>query len=482
MKKRVYIFLCFAMIMVSVPFSGGAEAEEAKGEPFTDISGHWGVNAILWGIGQGVVNGFPDGTFQPNGNVTEAQFTAMLFRAFPDAAPPQTAPYWFSAYYALAKAWNWPVTTENPNASITRGQVAQMIAASQGHSLSLNDAVAYVLQHGFAQGRRAGNGSIDFGAGAMVTRAEAVQFVRNATAAGESIGPAEPPQASNTVKSDAPLNVSGITIGDSKQRVLEVLGEPARKDASEYGFTWYVYNDDDASFALVGIKADKVVGLYANGSTLSLRGIGKNAKAIEVSKQMGTPLTEIRKGNIRYLMNGNGEYDVFESGNAYITVFYDVHENGVITSAQAIEKSTELALLGFYGKPSANLKASFERVSLDLANSARVKRGLPALAWDDGASGTARGHSEDMAANGFFDHTNLQGEGLGDRLTGDNVSFRAAGENIAYGQTSAVFAHEGWMNSAGHRRNLLGDFELLGVGVAFTDSGVPYYTQNFLNR
>lgn len=64
-------------------------------------------------------------------------------------------------------------------------------------------------------------------------------------------------------------------------------------------------------------------------------------------------------------------------------------------------------------------------------------------------------------------------------MSAAKVSYSTAGENIAAGQQSAIFAHEGWMNSAGHRRNILADFERLGVGVGFGGDMHTYYTENF---
>jgi uncharacterized protein YkwD len=62
----------------------------------------------------------------------------------------------------------------------------------------------------------------------------------------------------------------------------------------------------------------------------------------------------------------------------------------------------------------------------------------------------------------------------------DDVRFHLAGENLAYGQFSSIFAHEGLMNSLGHRKNILREeYEYLGVGVAFNNESQPYYTQNF---
>lgn len=85
-----------------------------------------------------------------------------------------------------------------------------------------------------------------------------------------------------------------------------------------------------------------------------------------------------------------------------------------------------------------------------------------------------------MAVNQYFNHTNLEGQSPFDRMKEDDFSFHLAGENLAYGQYSSIFAHEGLMNSLGHRENILRkDYEYLGVGVAFNDKSQPYYTQNF---
>ncbi len=65
----------------------------------------------------------------------------------------------------------------------------------------------------------------------------------------------------------------------------------------------------------------------------------------------------------------------------------------------------------------------------------------------------------------------------------DNISFLAAGENLAAGQMSSIFAHEGLMNSLGHRENILQtQFESLGIGVAFDSESKPYFTENFLAK
>ena len=105
------------------------------------------------------------------------------------------------------------------------------------------------------------------------------------------------------------------------------------------------------------------------------------------------------------------------------------------------------------------------------------------LTYDDAVSNTARKHSEDMAIHNYFSHENLKGKSPFDRLEDDGLTFSYAGENLAYGQTSSIFAHEGLMNSMGHRKNILNsDYRNLGVGTAFNENATPYYTENFYSK
>jgi uncharacterized protein YkwD len=145
----------------------------------------------------------------------------------------------------------------------------------------------------------------------------------------------------------------------------------------------------------------------------------------------------------------------------------------------AIDKAIEESLVAFYGTPSAELVKSYELQIWDQANAVRVRMGLSPFAWDDKAAESSRKHSKDMAVNNFFAHNNLKGERPSDRMVKEGIDYRLAAENIAMGQRSAIFAHEGWMDSLGHRKNVLGDAARLGVGVYFAENGAPYYTQNF---
>lgn len=286
--------------------------------------------------------------------------------------------------------------------------------------------------------------------------------------------------ASDTM-SGTEFKLQGISIGMDEPELIGILGEPARKDLSEYSFEWYIYNQNYQRYIQVGVQHGKVVALYTNAQDWSsASGIGFGSTRQEVEAAYGSPLANIKKGNTVYKFKDNGgEYSMHQVGGAYATLFYDLSRNHTVTSIQLIDQKTELAFKGFYGKPSERLRESFEREVLDLANTVRVREGKKPFEWNDQIADTARKHSADMMKRGFFSHDNPDGQSPFDRMKQDSITYKTAGENIAAGQTSAIFAHENWMNSSGHRKNILSDFELLGVGVSFGGPYQVYYTQNF---
>jgi uncharacterized protein YkwD len=125
--------------------------------------------------------------------------------------------------------------------------------------------------------------------------------------------------------------------------------------------------------------------------------------------------------------------------------------------------------------------SALEAEILDLVNAERTSRGLAALAWHPGAADVARAHSTDMAARDFFDHVNPDGLDPGDRLAAAGIHPSAWGENIAAGYPDAASVMDAWMNSPGHRANILNPiYTHLGVGICDAGSMAPYWTQDFL--
>lgn len=101
------------------------------------------------------------------------------------------------------------------------------------------------------------------------------------------------------------------------------------------------------------------------------------------------------------------------------------------------------------------------------ANEIRRQYGLPALALDAGITKAAQDHAFDMLAKNYFEHEGQDGRSPFDRMHDSGVSFRAAAENIAHGQRSAEAAFTSWLNSPGHRQNLLNPrYHRQGIGWA----------------
>ncbi len=129
---------------------------------------------------------------------------------------------------------------------------------------------------------------------------------------------------------------------------------------------------------------------------------------------------------------------------------------------------------------SSNL--SYEQKVAELVNIERQKAGLPALVFDSAVSNVARTKSKDMAANNYFAHQSPTYGSAGDMLTKFGIKWSAWGENIASGQKTPEAVVTAWMNSSGHRANILSsNFSKIGVGYAVNSNGTPYWTQMFTN-
>jgi uncharacterized protein YkwD len=115
---------------------------------------------------------------------------------------------------------------------------------------------------------------------------------------------------------------------------------------------------------------------------------------------------------------------------------------------------------------------------LKLVNEERARVGCSAVSANSALADLAENFSDAMAAQGFFDHTDPSGASPWDRAAKAGIT-DLGGENIARGQADAAAVMEAWMNSPGHRANILNcDFKTLGVGVHF-GSGGPWWTQDF---
>lgn len=125
-----------------------------------------------------------------------------------------------------------------------------------------------------------------------------------------------------------------------------------------------------------------------------------------------------------------------------------------------------------------NGQLSYAEQVVKLVNEERAKAGLHALQTDTGVASAALVRTKEIQTS--FSHTRPDGRKFSSVLTDANIRFTGAGENIAWGQTSPEKVMEAWMNSEGHRANILNaKFTKIGVGHLQNASGTNYWVQLF---
>ena len=114
---------------------------------------------------------------------------------------------------------------------------------------------------------------------------------------------------------------------------------------------------------------------------------------------------------------------------------------------------------------------------LDLHNFARTQNSVPKLHLHDQLLRAAQKHAEWMAQNEKLSHTGENGSSVGERVLGAGYKWRAVGENIALGFRTPQQVVAGWLNSPGHRRNILSAvYQDVGFGYARSESGRSYWS------
>ncbi|MGP4108177.1 CAP domain-containing protein [Virgibacillus sp. L01] len=122
----------------------------------------------------------------------------------------------------------------------------------------------------------------------------------------------------------------------------------------------------------------------------------------------------------------------------------------------------------------------FEQQVVELTNKERTAQGLAPLKVDTELSKVAREKSRDMSANNYFSHNSPTYGSPFDMMKQFGISYQTAGENIARGQRTPQEVVNGWMNSEGHRKNIMNsDFTHIGVG--YVEQG-NYWTQQFIGK
>lgn len=289
----------------------------------------------------------------------------------------------------------------------------------------------------------------------------------------------------------------GIFIGNSAEDVRAALGEPSRKEPSAFGYTWWVYNDNYQDYIQVGLKNSQVVKLYSNSANWAYQGIKVGTNRDSVRSMFSFEHNpQFQYGTATFTISQGKEKDLFIiDQNTALQIYYDTQNNNTVTAVRFSDLSFIVQGGGFSmnwtfpaGDPpdieppqltrqeQEAVDRANDRQLFDLVNAIRTRKGLHTLNWHPEIARVAHSHSIDMYQNNFFAHFSPNTGNIGDRVQAAGIPYLYLLENIAYGQTDAIDAHEGLMNSPGHRKAILdGEVNALGTGSYYN-----FYTEKFL--
>jgi len=164
-----------------------------------------------------------------------------------------------------------------------------------------------------------------------------------------------------------------------------------------------------------------------------------------------------------------------------IAVKYQVGISEIIASNPQIKNPALIYPGQKINIPNIDSVKALENEVIRLVNAERSKRGLQTLTANWELSRVARYKSQDMAKKGYFSHTSPTYGSPFAMMESFGIRYSAAGENIAKGQRTPQEVMNSWMNSPGHRSNILSpSYTQIGVGVAKDSAGRYYWTQMFI--
>lgn len=484
MKKKltslllVLVLLCGMASAFAQEPEADAEARLAWSNPFTDVQQNaWYYSGVEYVCTNGLFNGLGDKTFMPETPMTRAMLVTVLWRLDGSPAVPAgsfgdvPAGEWYSTAVAWASA-NGIVNGQssnvfNPNGNLTREQLASVLFrytefkgadTSKRGSLKgfpdVSKVSAYAVVpfewaygNNIVGGTTSASGTLVIDPQGSATRAQVALVLKRFADA--SAIPADP---SVNAPKESILTVAGKNyyIGMTQDALTKLAGTPDETLPSIYGYTWYIFGTGSYSdFLMAGINDGKVVTLCSSGPGFSY---------------MGSVM-------------GDRNCDFIYNGACRVYDMYDENDKDIFHCVQLTDKSYSSSRTF----TDETLYAD-ARVDFHLVNAFRKYHGLKTLIWSDKAHESGRLHSQDMADNNYFSHTALDGSTPGARMRAQGISWRSCAENIAAGYYGGIEAHNGWVNSEGHRNNILtGSCTYLGVGFAYNSQSTYrlYATENF---
>lgn len=209
--------------------------------------------------------------------------------------------------------------------------------------------------------------------------------------------------------------------------------------------------------------------------------VGKSKKTTYIDKKLQTSKTYYYKVRAYKVVKGKKVYSQYSSivtaGKLVTSTSTNQTNNNNDVNKDKVIQNTSNQSAG--SQSSANINSSYAAKVLQLVNVERSKGGLKALTTNSALTNAANVRAKEIKIS--FSHTRPNGSSPFTALKEFNINYNAAGENIAYGQRSPEEVVKGWMNSPGHRANIMnGNFGKVGIG-CYVSNGTIYWTQLFTN-
>lgn len=432
----------FALLLAAICLGTCAAAQS-----FSDVtektSGHEAIGVLS---DQGIITGFPDGTFRPDDSITRAESAAVIVRMAGYATDDTASVYSDVADAFWGKSYIMAATREGvlngmgnglfaPQDKVTYGQIVKMLVCCVGGEELAAE------KGGWPKG--------------YVDAAEELGIINNLQHYIISSVINRPAPRADVAKyvyaTLTKLRATGVTVAGQTY----VLGQPGDKLPaadevlpSTAGFMWYVYGTRTyQDFHAVGVKDGKVVAIGAEGTGFTFNGYGAGDIMPEYND-----LTEALR--------------------------WDKHDNNKIHGVLLLEDP----LWEYYTEDHSPEALHGEaRMNFHCTNAYRLMHGKSVLQWSEPCAAAAQLHSQDMANQNYFQHDSLDGRKFYVRLQAQGVNYSSCAENIYAGQNLGFSMHDGWVNSLGHRKNILSNQLYLGVAGGYNETSQykVYFTQDF---
>lgn len=189
-------------------------------------------------------------------------------------------------------------------------------------------------------------------------------------------------------------------------------------------------------------------------------------------------VTTVKKNEYIRVFAGIGDWYIVQTDEDYIGAVSKKYVRAIYPSSSNSSSNTE----NNQNTQTSSSMTSDEKEVFNLINEQRTKNGLSALKVDEEVQRVAKIKAQDMVNNNYFSHTSPTYGSPFDMLTNFKISYKTAGENIA-GNSSNSGAVTAWMNSSGHKANILNSsFNYTGIGVVSSPKYGKVYVQMFIGK